>query len=66
VTRREVNALLAYKEDAAGGLMNPRFARLRPDMAIDEAISYLAIRPGMWRASIMLTLSMKRNTCSAL
>ena len=41
VTRREVSALLAYKEDAAGGLMNPRFARLRPDMTTDEAISYL-------------------------
>jgi magnesium transporter len=41
VARREVNALLAYKEDAAGGLMNPRFARIRPDMTIDEAISYL-------------------------
>jgi magnesium transporter len=41
VTRREVNVLLAYKEDAAGGLMNPRFARLRPDMTVDEAISYL-------------------------
>jgi len=40
-TRREVNALLAYKEDAAGGLMSPRFARLRPDMTVDEAISYL-------------------------
>ncbi len=40
-TRREVSALLAYAEDAAGGLMNPRFARLRPDMAVDEAISYL-------------------------
>ncbi len=41
ITRREVHALLAYKEDAAGGLMNPRFARLRADMTIDEAISYL-------------------------
>src|SRR6266849_2046629 len=40
-TRREVNALLAYKEDAAGGLMSPRFARLRPDMTVDEAITYL-------------------------
>ncbi len=29
---REVGALLAYAEDEAGGLMNPRFARLRPDM----------------------------------
>src|SRR5262245_21804483 len=40
-TRREVGALLAYKEDEAGGVMSPRFARLRPEMTIDEAISYL-------------------------
>ncbi len=40
-TRREVNALLAYEEDAAGGLMNPRYARLRPDVTVDEAIPYL-------------------------
>ncbi len=40
-TRREVVALLAYKEDEAGGLMSPRFARLRPDMTVDEAITYL-------------------------
>lgn len=39
--RREVNALLAYAEDDAGGLMNPRFARLRPEMSVDEAIAYL-------------------------
>ena len=41
LTRKEVNALLAYAEDAAGGLMSPRYARLRPDMTCDEAISYL-------------------------
>lgn len=40
-TRTEVVGLLAYAEDAAGGLMNPRYARLRPDMSVDEAISYL-------------------------
>jgi magnesium transporter len=40
-TRREAQALLAYAEDDAGGLMNPRFARVRPEMSIDEAISYL-------------------------
>jgi len=40
-TRKEVAALLAYAEDDAGGLMSPRFARLRPDMRADEAISYL-------------------------
>jgi len=40
-TRREVVALLAYAEDNAGGLMSPRFARLRPDMTVDEAVTYL-------------------------
>lgn len=46
VARREVNALLAYKEDAAGGLMSLRFARLRPEMTVDEAISYLRRQAG--------------------
>ncbi|HTQ98094.1 MAG TPA: magnesium transporter [Candidatus Acidoferrum sp.] len=40
-TQQEVKALLAFREDIAGGLMNPRFARLRPDSSINEAISYL-------------------------
>jgi magnesium transporter len=40
-TRREVSALLAYAEDDAGGLMSPRYARVRPDQTIDEAIAYL-------------------------
>src|SRR4029434_1536583 len=40
-TRKEVTVLLAYAEDQAGGLMSPRFARVRPDMTADEAISYL-------------------------
>ena len=44
--RAEVSALLAYKEDEAGGLMNPRFARLRPEMDIDEAIAYLRRQAG--------------------
>src|SRR3982751_6988996 len=35
-TRSEVRALLAYKEDQAGGRMSPRFARLRPEMTVDE------------------------------
>lgn len=38
---KEVRALLAYAEDHAGGLMNPRFARVRPNMTVDEAITYL-------------------------
>ncbi len=39
--RREINALLSYNEDEAGGLMNPRFARVRPDMLVAEAIRYV-------------------------
>jgi magnesium transporter len=41
VTRNDVRALLAYAEDEAGGLMNPRFARVRPEMTAEEAITYL-------------------------
>jgi magnesium transporter len=40
-TRIEVLALLAYAEDEAGGLMSTRYARLRPQMTVDEALSYL-------------------------
>src|SRR5262245_36148847 len=40
-SRREVNARLAYAEDEAGGLMNPRFARVRPEMTVEEAIRYV-------------------------
>lgn len=42
--RRDVQALLAYAEDDAGGLMSPRFARLRPDMTVDHAITYLRLQ----------------------
>src|SRR3990172_926991 len=40
-TRREVKGLLDYAEDEAGGLMNTRYSRLRADMSVGEAISYL-------------------------
>jgi len=40
-TRREVQALLAYAEDDAGGLMSPRYVRLRPDVTVEVAIRYL-------------------------
>jgi len=40
-TRKDVRALLDYRADVAGGLMNPRFARLRPEETIDEALTYL-------------------------
>jgi len=41
VARREVSALLAYAEDDAGGLMSPRFARVRPELTVDEALTYV-------------------------
>jgi magnesium transporter len=44
--RREVSGLLAYAEDAAGGLMSPRFARVRPEMTVEEAIIYLRKQAG--------------------
>jgi magnesium transporter len=40
-TQREVRMLLAYAEDDAGGLMSPRYARVRPEMTVDEAILYM-------------------------
>ncbi len=40
-TRKEIVALLAYAEDDAGGLMSPRYVRVRPEMRVDEAIAYL-------------------------
>ncbi len=43
-TQTEVKALLSYKHDVAGGLMNPRFARIRPEVTVDEAIRYLRLQ----------------------
>jgi CBS domain-containing protein len=40
-TRREVKGLLDYVEEQARGLMHQRYARLRPDMTVDEAVSFL-------------------------
>lgn len=40
-TKDDVQALLKYREDVAGGLMSPRFARLRPDMTVSEALTYV-------------------------
>jgi magnesium transporter len=44
-TRSEVEGLLAYAQDQAGGLMSPRFARLRPDMTAAQALTYLRRQP---------------------
>jgi magnesium transporter len=44
VSRAEITALLAYKEDVAGGLMSPRYARVRPEMTVNQAISYVRLQ----------------------
>lgn len=54
-TRSEVSALLAYAEDDAGGLMSPRYARLRPDVSVDEAIRYLRQQAGQQLETIYYT-----------
>ena len=40
-TRREVKGPLDYAVEKAGGLTNSRYARLRPQMSVDEAVSFL-------------------------
>ena len=39
--RNELAMLLAYEPDEAGGLMNPRFARVGPDASAGEALEYV-------------------------
>ena len=40
-TRREVKGLMDYVEEEAKGLIDPHYARLRPHMSVDEAVSFL-------------------------
>jgi magnesium transporter len=40
-TRKEIVALLSYREDEAGGLMSTRYVRVRAEMQIAEAIRYV-------------------------
>ncbi len=51
-TRKDVYALLAYAEDDAGGLMNPRYTRVRPEMTADEALTYLRRQASEQTASL--------------
>lgn len=43
-TRPEVDALLAYKADVAGGRMSPSYAWMRPDMTVAQAVAYLRLQ----------------------
>ena len=49
-TRRETKGLLDYADEEAKGSMNPSYTRLRPQMSLDEAISFLR-RDAQTRAS---------------
>ncbi len=42
--RAEVEALLIYREDVAGGKMNPRYARISPEMTGQQALAYLRLQ----------------------
>jgi len=46
-TKLEINGLLAYRDDVAGGLMNTRYARLRLNMSAEEALKYLRAQTSM-------------------
>ena len=43
-TRVEVEALMAYAEDVAGGRMNTSYVTLRPEMTIAQALAYLRLQ----------------------
>jgi magnesium transporter len=57
----EVKALMAYAEDEAGGLMNSRFARLRPEMTVEEAIRYLRAQSKSHIETIYYAYVLDRN-----
>jgi NitT/TauT family transport system ATP-binding protein len=40
-TRREVKGFMAYAAEKSKGQINPRYVRLRPEMTVDEAVSFL-------------------------
>ncbi len=40
-TRREVKGLMDYATEQSGGLIQPRYVRLRPEMSVDEAVAFL-------------------------
>ena len=70
VTQKDVSALLAFAEDDAGGLMDPRYARLRPEMSADEAITYLRRaakdRPGLLYYAYVLDPESRLVLCRRL
>lgn len=43
-TRAQVEALLAYRSDVAGGKMSPRYVRVPPTMTAEQATGYLRLQ----------------------
>lgn len=54
-TRPEVEALLEYQEDVAGGRMDPSYAWVRPDMTVAQALAYLRLQAADRVSSIYYT-----------
>ena len=42
--RAEVEALMAYSADVAGGRMNPSYVSMRPQMTVAQALAYLRLQ----------------------
>lgn len=55
-----MTGLLAYAEDQAGGLMNPHYAWLRPDMSVAEAIAYRELASGVVLGCILAAIGLVR------
>jgi magnesium transporter len=54
-TRPEVEALLEYQADVAGGRMDPSYAWVRPDMTVAQALAYLRLQAADRVSSIYYT-----------
>jgi len=45
-TRSQVETLLAYRVDVAGGKMNPQFIRVPPELTVEQALAYMRLQAG--------------------
>ncbi|MEX2228418.1 MAG: magnesium transporter [Dehalococcoidia bacterium] len=43
-SRAQVEALMTYRADVAGGKMTPDYARVPPDMTVEQALAYLRLQ----------------------
>ena len=54
-TRPEVEALLEYQADVAGGRMDPAYAWIRPEMTVAQALAYLRLQASGRTSAIYYT-----------